>query len=137
MFREQLVNKIVLIQMDNQVTMFYINKQGGTGSYLLCWQVVHLWKFAFSHGMVLRTMYLPGELNILADHLSRVLWLHEWTICRMVASHNVLIWGTLSIDLFAILGNPQVPLFCSRVSSSHWVASEAFLLDWREGLLYA
>jgi hypothetical protein len=52
-------------------TAKYINKQGGTNSPQLCYQVWDLWNMAIQNNIQLKAAHIAGKLNILADQLSR------------------------------------------------------------------
>ena len=71
-FQRLLQNKQVLIRTDNTTVVQYINKQGGTHSLQLCQQACDLWMFALEHKIVLKSAYIAGVTNILADQLSRI-----------------------------------------------------------------
>ncbi|XP_029446074.1 uncharacterized protein LOC115084859 isoform X1 [Rhinatrema bivittatum] len=58
-FQDCLSNKVILIQTDNQVAMWHLNKQGGTGSYLLCQEAAQIWAWALSRSMITERN-LPG-----------------------------------------------------------------------------
>ncbi|KAJ1086510.1 hypothetical protein NDU88_006626 [Pleurodeles waltl] len=61
----------VQILTDNTTAMWYINKQGGVGSYILCREALRLWSWLQDHKICLVANHLAGVLNVRADVLSR------------------------------------------------------------------
>ena len=60
----------VSIAMDSSTVVSYINKQGGTRSHTLLRLVVELFTWLQAHNIVVGARYIPGCLNVIADHLS-------------------------------------------------------------------
>ncbi|XP_053899581.1 uncharacterized protein LOC128845215 [Malaclemys terrapin pileata] len=74
--------------------MYYVNKQGGGHSRLLCLEVIHLWQFCIEEDITLVAAHLPGVQNHLADHLSRTVSLsHELSL---KAKYTGTIWAARS-----------------------------------------
>ena len=57
--------------MDNRTAVAYLCKQGGTRSRSLTVIVERLFRVAESLDLSLSATYLPGEMNVLVDILSR------------------------------------------------------------------
>ncbi|KAJ1124818.1 hypothetical protein NDU88_003267 [Pleurodeles waltl] len=72
-FLPSLRGQSVQVLSDNTTAMWYINKQGGVGSYLLCREALRLWSWANDHQIFLEANHLAGVLNVRADSLSSVL----------------------------------------------------------------
>lgn len=90
-----IVNKNVLVLMDNMAAMFYLNMQGGARSSPLCQEDICLWEFCIRHLIHLKSSDLLGPQNELADHLSRFFSsLHEWSLHSDVVRIVFQKWGT-------------------------------------------
>ena len=63
--------KSILLQIDSQVALSYIVKQGGTKSPKLVRRAKELWEYLASKGISLMAEWLPTELNEKADFQSR------------------------------------------------------------------
>ena len=139
---QQLVSHLsghtVLLRLDNTAAVAYVNKQGGTKSFSLCWEAVQLWNFAIQNNIFLKAAHLPGLLNQWADSLSRrILPQLEWKLCPSVVRTLFSLWDTPHVDLFAADHNHQLPVFCSLLPSASAYHQDALSLDWRGLLGYA
>lgn len=102
------------IQMDNIVTLTYLKKMGGTHSQLLTQISKEIWKYLFAHQIIITVEYLPGCLNIEADHQSRTVEdPEEWMLKPQIFRELCKARGTPSTDLFASRLTHQVPLYYS------------------------
>lgn len=101
-FLPHLVDRHVLVRMDNEVAASYVNRQGGLTSPLLCKVAHNLLTWAQPHILSLKAVHLPGLQNQAADMLSRGgPWPGEWRLHPDVVK---LIWdhfGMAGVDLFA------------------------------------
>ena len=61
----------VLLQLDNQTAVAYINNMGGTVSSQLMDLAKALWMWALSKDIILAAEYIPGVVNVVADAESR------------------------------------------------------------------
>ncbi|KAJ1116790.1 hypothetical protein NDU88_004996 [Pleurodeles waltl] len=137
-FLPSLRGQSVQVLTDNTTTMWYINKQGGVGSYLLCREALRLWSWAMDHQICLIANHLAGVLNVRADSLSRHFSAdHEWRLhpdqVRLIFQR----WGFPRIDLFATRENAHCPLFCSLQYPMQGALGDAFQITWCGQLLYA
>ncbi|XP_065406172.1 uncharacterized protein LOC122174245 [Chrysemys picta bellii] len=136
-FLNLLRGRCVLVLIDNTTAMFYIKKQGGARSSILCQEAIRLWDFCIAHSIHLTASFLPGVQNTLADRLSRSFQTHEWSI-RPDIIHSVFQkWGFPQIDLFASRDNRKCHVFCSLQGRAPGSLSDAFLLPWKDHLFYA
>ncbi|KAJ1135528.1 hypothetical protein NDU88_001967 [Pleurodeles waltl] len=136
-FLPSLRGQSVQILTDNTTTMWYINKQGGVGSYLLCREALRLWCWAQDHQICLMANHLAGVLNVRADVLSRHFSLdHEWRLHPDVVLHIFEMWGTPQVDLFATRENAHCPLFGSLQYPMQGALGDAFQMSWNGQLLY-
>nr|XP_033812870.1 uncharacterized protein LOC117365975 isoform X1 [Geotrypetes seraphini]XP_033812871.1 uncharacterized protein LOC117365975 isoform X1 [Geotrypetes seraphini] len=136
-FQHHTHSQIIRIRTDNQVAMFYANKQGGMGSPRLSREAVSIWNLAVQLRSILHAVYLPGMDNQLVDRLSRQLSPHEWSLRITVTREIFAKRGTPHIDLFASQMNTTCPRLCFRYREPTCLAEDAFLLHWSKHLLYA
>ncbi|KAJ1168361.1 hypothetical protein NDU88_000287 [Pleurodeles waltl] len=137
-FLPSLRGQSVQVLTDNTTTMWYINKQGGVGSYLLCREALRLWSWAKDHQICLVANHLAGVLNVRADSLSRQFSAdHEWRLHPDQVCLIFQMWGFPRIDLFATRENTHCPLFCSLQYPVQGALGDAFLITWCDQLLYA
>ena len=85
-----------MIQTDNMPVMFYINKLEEQN--LRCWD---LCQWCFLHKIQMKTEYIPGVNNVLADNLARLVYCQtEWELNEQIFNQLTLIWGEPQVDLF-------------------------------------
>ena len=86
------------------------------------------------YGFTLQASWVPRELNVRADYLSRVSTLihHGYRILPSLFAWLDAEWGPHSIDRFATIDNRVVPRFCSHYfhPDAEWV--DAFSVPWGE-----
>lgn len=124
--------------MDNATAMFYVNKQGDTGSLRLCAEALRIWHLAIEHDMHLTSIHIAGSLNTLADTLSRQsLNILEGTLPMHVLEPIFEVWGFPDVDLFATSQNTRRRSFCSRAAVGEGSLGNAFQLVWHGTLFYA
>ena len=58
------------LQMDNMTACHYINHTGGTVSINLCMLDLDMWKWCKQRNIHISAVYIPGQLNLVADILS-------------------------------------------------------------------
>ena len=71
-FRTLCYNKTVLIATDNTTVVAYINKEGGMKSGSLCALLWRILSWCTRQQITLRACHIPGQLNVIADKLSRL-----------------------------------------------------------------
>ena len=106
----------IRLQMDNTTAVHYVNKIGGTISFDLCILALALWEWpwAEARNIHLSAVYLPGQLNLIADTLSRLINLDsEWMLNPSIFRHVCSTYSITNVDLFATRVNNQVPNFVS------------------------
>jgi hypothetical protein len=118
----------VLIQTDNQTTMTYINKMGGTQS-VLCNQVaLDLWHWCLQRNIILRADYIPGNQNQIADWASRHLsdsssWMLNPVLFQKLSQMTMY----CDVDLFADRTNAQLPTYMSWFPDPDAIAYDALI----------
>ena len=66
-FVRHLSSSHILLLMDNQVAITYINKKGGTTSRALCDLVLTVWTWCLERSITVEARHLPGHQNTRAD----------------------------------------------------------------------
>ncbi|XP_073405955.1 uncharacterized protein [Dendrobates tinctorius] len=128
----------VRVFSDNQVTVAYINHQGGTRSKPLMNVAERLFQLAERHFLSLTALHIKGKENITADFLSRnLLRQGEWSLKTSIFDLIVQKWGQPERDLFATMENRKVRQFCSLNPRENPLAVDAFLIKWDFRLAYA
>ena len=133
-------NLNVLFLMDNTTAVSYILKQGGTHSPNLTRSVRRIFYIATENSITLNAKHLRGDLNVLADMLSRpnTILKTEW----MLSEENFLWvcnqspWGAPTTDLFANKFNSQLPRYMSPCPDENAVAIDALVAHWPREVLY-
>ena len=96
-FKELVQGKHVLIQMDDQVALTYINKTGGTQTKDFSDLAIQIWEWCLERSITLTAEYLPGKENLVADYESQH-YANATTGCSSPAS----------LRLFHTGGDPSV-----------------------------
>ena len=132
-------DQIVLVATDNTTVISYINKQGGMRSGSLCALLWRLLSWCHPRGISLRGRHIPGQLNVIADKLSRhnQLIQTEWSLSQQVFNLLCSRWFRPQVDLFATRFNPKLPKFVSPVPDPAAWAVDAMSLSWETLDAYA
>ena len=134
-----LVSCVVAVLMDNTTALSYIRKQGGTVSKSLFQEarLLHLW--AEERSILIKTCFVPGERNVVADSLSRAgqVLPREWTLNMAVCRQLWRLWGQPQVDLFATRDNCRLSIFVSPTIDVQAWATDAMLIRWEDLYLYA
>ena len=128
----------VLLQLDNQTAVAYINNLGGTVSPQLMDLAKALWLWALSRDLVLSVEYIPGATNCVADVESRTLRDRtDWKLHPQIFNQINQKWGPLEVDLFATRLSTQLPRFFSWRPDPLAEATDAFSQQWGQVKGYA
>ena len=104
----------VLLQLDSQTAVAYINHLGGTVSLHLTELAKGLWLWALCRDLVLVAQHIPGMDNQIADSESRELRDHlDWNLSPAVFQRINTIRGPVEVDLFASRLSYQLECFFS------------------------
>ena len=126
------LNKIhILLMMDSQVAITYVNKKGGTRSRALCDLALKLWDWCIKRSITVEARHLPGRLNTTADYESR----HQtdssdWSLDQTVFNRIMKQLGGCNIDLFANYRNAKLDLFYSWRPDPKSQAVDALVQPW-------
>ncbi len=125
----------ILLLMDSVSAVSYINKLGGTHSFVLNSLAHDLWTWCHVN---LTAQHIPGVTNTLADWESRVFQdSSDWKLNPQVFAAINKLWGPQGIDLFASRLTRQLPNFVSWKPDPEALGTDAFALDWNQGKGYA
>lgn len=134
----ELSNHKVTVLSDNSTTVAYINRQGGTRSRSLLQKTWDLLTLSDEMNIHLRASHLAGDLNVVADALSRgTLDENEWSLSQTWATFLFDIFGRPSVDIFAKADNYKLPTFCTRRAEPTAWRTDAFSFQWDGMFLYA
>ena len=78
--------------------------------------------------------WVPRELNVRADFLSRVIDLNDWMLNPEVFGQLDIACGPHTVDRFASFQNCQLPRFNSRCWNPGSEAVDAFTVNWADEL---
>ena len=127
----------IRIFLDNNTAVCYINKCGGTKSRNLTNVAQTIIGWCERENIRLEAVYLPGQLNVVADEESRASSdSSDWRLDRNLFLKIAAIWN-VSIDLFASAWNTQLPDFVSWRPQPGASSVDAFALSWRNLKGYA
>ena len=129
----------ILLQLDNQTAVAYINHLGGTVSLQLAQLAKTLWFWALQRDIILSAQHIPGVTNQgEADAESRMTVDRlDWKLSLEVFQRINAIWGPLEIDLFASRLSSQLDRFFSWRPDPRVEATDAFQQDWGPLKAYA
>ena len=139
--KSQLSNKVILFMIDNKTAVAYINKQGGTRSSPLMRLTRAIYKLATQLNSVVKATHIKGDLNSIADMLSRgqQVLKTEWTLSqenfKWVQRQSM--FGPPTVDLFANRFNAQTTKFISPCYDALAIAQDALASPWPKETLYA
>ena len=133
-FLKNQVNKTVLLLIDSQTAVAYINNRGGTISAQAMILAKNLWMWSIERGLTLQAQYLPGVENVRADRESRVMRdRSDWMLSPTIFQRILMRFPALEIDLFTSRLSFQLTRFFSWRPDPLAEGTDAFVQDW-EGL---
>ena len=124
----------IRLQMDNTTAVHQVNKIRGTISFNLCMLALAMWEWAESRNIHLSAVYLPDQLNFIADTLSHLINLDsEWMLNPSIFRQVCSTYSISKEDLFVTRVNNQVP------NSVSWFPhpEEMATVSWSGHLSYA
>ena len=130
-FKQWLIEKSILVAMDNTTTIAYINHQWGTQSWSLMQETQELFSLIQDLNGAIRSRHIPGKLNVLADTLNQKgqILATEWSILPSVLEELWKMWDTPHVDLFATCHNYKLPFYVSPVPDDSALAFDALSMD--------
>ena len=137
-FLKSRTGQLVLLQLDNQRAVAYINNMGGTVSPQLTNLAKALWMWALSNDIVLSAEYIPGVANVAADAESRSMTDRtNWKLHPRLLQEINQKWGPLEVDLLASRLSTQLPRYFSWKPDPLAEATDAFTQQWEKFRGYA
>jgi len=123
----------ILVATDNTTVKSYINRQGGTRSWSLMEETIHLFNLVIDKQWQIKARHIAGKLNVLADQLSRAgqVIQTEWTLNPQVVDLVFSRWGRPLIDLCATSLNSQCHLYVSPVPDPKALAVDVLSMDFQ------
>ena len=102
----------VLLMMDSQVAISYINKMEGTYSQKLSNLALELWSWCVQRSITVHAEHVPGQLNVIADYESRHFNdFSDWKLDPSLFRALDQTFGPFTVDLFASYTNAQMETF--------------------------
>ena len=96
----------IRLQMDNTTAVHYANEIGGTISFDLCMLALGMWEWAEARNIYLSAVYLPGQLNLIAETLFQLIDLDsEWMLNPLIFRQVCSTYSIPKVDLFATQEN--------------------------------
>jgi hypothetical protein len=124
------------VHSDNVTTVRCLQRFGSAKGQVLNKISKLIEEHCHRHHLQLLPQFIPGNLNVLADALSRTRPLPgEWKLDPSVFKQICARWGTPEVDLFATQFNHQLPVFVSPLPSA--ALHDGLSLPWRWEFLYA
>ena len=127
----------ICIQMDNMVSVSYLNNMGGRKPEFnnLC-RII--WEWCIQRNIYLSAKYLPGVQNIQADRLSRKLnddleWKLNEQYFNIIKTRFHL---DNAVDMFASRLNYQLEKYVSFLPDPNAIAVDAFTMTWKSNIVY-
>ena len=138
-FSQRVENARVALMSDNTSAVAYLRNQGGTKSLAMNDLATDICLWSEKRGMTLVPRYLPGHLNVLADHLSRrgQILKTEWSLNQTIADRIFRAWGRPFVDLFALGKNTKLAIYVSPIREETSWKVDSLVQNWDGLYAYA
>ncbi len=137
-FAKNKTKQNILLRIDSEVAISYINKFGGCHSLVLHNIAKKIWQWCEKREIFIFGSYIKSSENSIADFASRVESdQSEWKLCSLDFDAICEKFGTPSIDLFASQSTKQCSRYYSFHPDSGSEAIDAFTMIWDDELCYA
>ena len=138
-FSQRVESAKVALMSDNTSAVAYLRNQGGTKSLAMNDLATDICLWSEKRGMTLVPRYLPGYLNVLADHLSRrgQILKTEWSLNQTVADRMFRAWGRPFVDLFALGKNTKLAIYVSPIREEASWKVDSLVQNWDGLYAYA
>ena len=136
---QRVENAKVALMSDNTSAVAYLRNQGGTKSLAMNDLATDICLWSEKRGMTLVPRYLPGHLNVLADHLSRrgQILKTEWSLNQTVADRIFRAWGRPFVDLFVLGKNTKLATYVSPIREEMSWKVDSLVQNWDGLYAYA
>jgi len=119
-------------ELDNTTAVSMLNKQGGRTPRLSL-VAERFWRWLLKRGLFHRVHHLSGELNTVADKISRDRGdRSQWRLSDEAWAEVQKAFGPHTIDLFATRHNTLLPRYFARFLDQEAAAEDALAQDWSE-----
>ena len=138
-FETSVRSRNVAVLTDNTTALAYLRNQGGRTSFSLVAEARDVLVLAERLQATLLPAFVPGDMNVVADRLSRQgqTLSKEWSLNLSVCRRLWDLWGVPLVDLFATKDNCRLPKYVSPVRDSGAWSVDAMLTPWDGMLSYA
>ena len=138
-FSQRVENARVALMSDNTSEVAYLRNQGGTKSLAMSDLATDMCLWSEKRGMTLVPRYLPGHLNVLADHLSRrgQILKTEWSLNQIIANRIFRASGRPFVDLFALGKNTKLAIYVSPIREETSWKVDSLVQNWNGLYAYA
>jgi hypothetical protein len=129
-FKEELRGKSILLKIDNQVAMAYVNRMTGRIPELarIAREIIQELE---QIGANIQAIYIPSEENIIADRLSRETDVHDWEVTRNTFRRLQKRAGKYTIDRFACQKTKKTTRYNSRLGEKDSEAADGLSVSWK------
>lgn len=134
-FMSVIVGKSISIFTDNQTSVYYLNKFGGTHSKALCDLAIQIRLCLYNNNIDAKAFHIAGIKNSIADKCSRDTSFSEYYLNKDIFLHLLSqIKFSPSLDLFASRLSAQLPNYVSRFHDPFSRAINAFSFKWPDDI---
>lgn len=124
-------NVHIRLLMDNVTALTFINKIGGTKSWVLSSLSRDRWEWCLQRQILVSLTHIRGILNVDADRESQFhLDTSDWKLCLLVFQALLGRWRPLDLDPFVSRLTNQLPRFVSGKPDPLSKEVDAFSLQW-------
>ena len=136
-FCSDMTDTHVRLKLDNTTAVACINTMASTKPQLMS-LTANLWQWALNRKITLSAEHLPGSMNTIADHESRISdnTDGEWMLKRHLFNALCETFGHPEIDFFASRLNKQIECYVSWRPDPGAIAIDAFVQNWSDKYAY-
>ncbi len=136
-FRRQLEGRRLQILTDNLICKFALPNGSRVPQLLRLVKEVQDQVTALD-ATIVDVLWIPSELNVVPDYLSRFTDTNDWTVRDSVWKQILLMWSDMAVDRFASPENARLPRFNTRFAHPSTPNYNCMAQNWAiEGLSYA
>ena len=127
----------IQVNMDNSVSVAYLNKFGGR-THQLDALARQIWLWCLDRNIHVSAAFVAGKTNVEADELSGKDFQDdlEWSLAPHIFDTVVGHFPDMSVDLFASRLTCKLATYVSRRAEPHILAADAFSIIWNDHLFY-
>ncbi|KYN09293.1 hypothetical protein ALC57_18589, partial [Trachymyrmex cornetzi] len=128
----------ILLRLDNNTAIAYINRAGGVRFPHLSELSRKIWDWCEGRALWLKATYISSKDNVEADRASRITNIDtEWELSPSAFNQIERSFGPFSVDLFASRTNKKCTRFFSRFPDPEAESVDAFTKTWNKEAFYA